>query len=212
MFTGIITSQAVLKARKEKSNQVQLTFELIGPVFKLKPGESLALDGTCVTVTHFSGRRFWVDLIPETLRSTTLGRREAGQRVNVERSLRLGDSVDGHWVTGHVDGVGAIRKIERRGENFRLHIEAPADIIRLLVEKGSIAVDGISFTVQGIAKRCFIIGVTPHTYRATTLPLKRVGESVNLETDLFAKFVKKFIETRKQNTPLKIKTLQAKGF
>lgn len=194
MFTGIIHSQAVLREKKKYRGQIQLVFEILGKNSPFQRGESVAVDGVCVTVASFRGKKFSADLIPETLRSTTLGSLSVGKRVNVERSLRVGDAVGGHWVTGHVDGVGSIRKIERREKSFRLQIEAPTDIIRRLVLKGSVAVDGISFTLQEIRDRAFIVGVTPHTFRVTTLQWKRVGDGVNLEGDLFAKLAEHFLK------------------
>lgn len=193
MFTGIIQSQAVLREKKKSRNQLRLTFEVLGRNSSLHRGESVAVDGVCVTVSSFRGKKFSADLIPETLRSATLGNLSRGERVNVERSLRLGDAVGGHWVTGHVDAVGFIRKIKRRQASFRLQIEAPADIIRRLVKKGSVAIDGISFTVQEIGKRSFEVGVIPETLRKTTLQWKRVGGRVNLEVDYFAKLVQHFL-------------------
>lgn len=193
MFTGIIPSQAVLRERKRNRNQLRLTFEILGRNSSFHRGESVAVDGVCVTVSSFQGKKFSADLIPETLRSTTLGSLSRGERVNVERALRLGDAVGGHWVTGHVDTIGFIRKVKRRQANFRLQIEAPADIIRRLVKKGSVAIDGISFTVQEIGKRSFEVGVIPETLRKTTLQWKRVGGRVNLEVDYFSKLVQHFL-------------------
>jgi len=196
MFTGIIEAQAVLRERKKNRSRLRLTFEFSKPD-RFRKGESVAVEGVCLTVTDFSGRRFSADVIPETVRSTTLGRLRIGQSVNVERPLRMGDRVGGHWVTGHVDGVGRIRKKEKREAGLRLQIEAPADIIRLLVEKGSIAIDGISFTLQGIQKDSFTVGVTPRTARVTTLGQKQVGDSVNLENDLFIKSTERILSRRR---------------
>lgn len=212
MFTGIIESQAVLREVKKFKTGSGLAFEWIGPKPRFRVGESIALDGACLTVTRFRGPRFWVDLIPETLHSTTLGRLTPDRRVNVERSLRVGDPLGGHWVTGHVDGVGLIRKFERLGTNFSLQIEASPDIIRPLVEKGSVAIDGISFTLQEVRRRSFVVGVIPQTYRVTTLKGKRVGDPVNLEADLFAKLVQKFLSNHHQASSLKEKYLREQGF
>lgn len=211
MFTGIIESQAVLREKQNGRIHSRLTFEQGGKHYPLKQGESVAIDGVCVTVTSCRGKKFTVDLIPETLRSTTLGRISKSQRVNMERSLRVGDTLGGHWVTGHVDGIGVIRKMERRGENFRLQIEAPPDIIRRLVDKGSVAIDGISFTLQEIRAQFFVVGVIPHTFRVTTLKWKRVGDRVNLEVDLLAKLVQRFLSGIR-TTSLKEKDLRRQGF
>ena len=240
MFTGIITNRGVLREKKKQKGQVRLMFQIVGRTFPLRLGESIAVDGVCLTAedapgwpgvsgavpapraggrakrgpltaTKFRKKIFYADLIPETLSSTTLGNLKTGQRVNLERSLRVGDSLGGHWVTGHVDGVGSIRKWEREGESFRLQIGASDAIIRSLIAKGSIAVDGISFTVQAIRTDSLIVGVTPHTYRQTTLQWKRPGDPVNLEVDFFAKLVQRFLKGN-QTTSLRVRDLKRQGF
>ena len=211
MFTGIIESQAVLMERKKAGRGMRLGFHLLGKKMRFRRGESVAVDGACLTISDFRGRNFAVDVIPETFRSTTLGGLESGQRVNLERALRLGDRLGGHFVSGHIDGMGRVQKMECRGKNFRLQISVGADIIRRLIGKGSIAIDGISFTLQEIQKKFFVVGVTPHTFRATTLPWKRVGDAVNLETDYVAKLVHHFLLRRGRNR-LTEKALKRQGF
>lgn len=198
MFTGIIESQAVLTGRKVSRRGAQLTFQVLGRGGRLRRGESVAVNGACLTVTGSRGKNFSADLISETLKATTLGKLSKGERVNFERSLRSGDRLGGHWVTGHVDGVGWIQKMERRGLGLRLKIKAPADIMPFLVAKGSIAVDGVSFTLQEIGRQSFILGVTPHTYRTTTLQFKRITSPVNLEIDLFARLVRRFLSRKRR--------------
>ena len=198
MFTGIIESQAVLTGRKVFKRGARLTFQVLGRRTRFRRGESVALDGVCLTLTNFRGKNFSADLISETIKATTLGKLSPGVRVNFERSLRAGDRVGGHWVTGHVDGMGRIQKMERRGRGLRLKIKAPADIMRFLVSKGSIAVDGISFTLQKVGRRSFVLGVTPHTYRTTSLQFKRTGSAVNLEIDLFARLVRRFLSNKRR--------------
>lgn len=193
MFTGIIESQVVLKQKKKRSRGARLIFSLLNGRGDFRLGESVAVDGTCLTVSSFLGKEFSADLIPETLHSTTLNKMRVGEEANFEKALRVGDSLGGHWVTGHVDGVGIIQKIEKRGGNFCLQIKAPIDIIPRLVKKGSVAVDGVSLTLQEISGRDFAVGITPHTYRVTTLREKRVGDPVNLEVDLFSKLVEHFL-------------------
>lgn len=192
MFTGIIESQAILREKERLLRQTRLTFEVFTRRPNFRIGESVAVDGVCVTITAFRGKKFSVDLIPETLRSTSFKGLRIGQKVNFERALRVGDRLGGHWVSGHVDGVGRIRKIVHRHGNFLFQIEAPSSLLRQLVTKGSVAVDGISFTVQEIKERYFVIGVIPHTYRVTTLQSKKEGDFVNLEIDFFAKLVQHF--------------------
>ncbi len=191
MFTGIIQTQAVLKDKKKNRNQIRLTFELAKP-YRFRKGESVAVDGVCLTVTDFKGRKFSADVIPETLASTTLGNLDVSQKVNIEHPLRVGDALGGHWVTGHVDGVGRIQKKTKQARGLSLQITAPADIIKLLIPKGSVSIDGISFTVQKIQNGSFAVGLIPHTARVTTLGHKQVGEFVNLENDLLVKSIQRF--------------------
>jgi len=196
MFTGIIENQAVLERKSRNGSEGKFRFRILGPSRHFRRGESVALDGVCLTVSNFRGKGFSVDLLPETLQSTTLGGLSVGERVNVERELRLGDGMGGHWVMGHVDGVGTLQRIERRKDSFRLQIQASLDIMRRLVRKGSVAVDGISFTLQEVRKRSFVIGVTPHTFRVAALQWKRPGDQVNLEVDLMARLVEHFLSKR----------------
>jgi riboflavin synthase len=211
MFTGIIETQAVLREKKNQGGQVRLTFEVLGRSSPFRLGESVALDGVCLTVSWFKGKKFSADVIPETLQSTALGSLEAGGRVNFERSLRAGDRVGGHFVAGHVDGVGTVESIERRRKSFQFRFKSPPLILENLVPKGSIAIDGVSFTVQEAGKRFFTVGVTPHTFRETTLQWKRRGSPVNLEVDLFAKLVRHYLKDRRSER-LKVKVLRRQGF
>ena len=211
MFTGIITSQGVLRRKESSKKGARLTLEALGRTPPFRLGQSVAVDGVCVTVAAFRGKKFSVDLIEETLCSTTLGGLSTGGRVNLERALRMGDEVGGHWVTGHVDGVGMIQKIERQAEGLHLEIAAPPEILRRLVLKGSVAIDGVSFTVQEVRRNSFRVGVTPHTFQVTTLPLKREGSRVNLEADLFIKFAEQFF-SKKKRPSFTAKALQAQGF
>lgn len=211
MFTGIIESLAVLRERKKSHREMRLSFELAGKSRSFRLGESVAVDGVCLTVSGCRGKKFSADLIPETLRSTTLGGLAGGEPVNIERALRVGDPLGGHWVTGHVDGVGRIQKIGRGPAGLCLHVSAPPEILRLLIPKGSIAVDGISFTLQEIRKDAFVIGITPHTYRVTTLRWKKAGDRVNLENDVLAKWVH-HPNGQKRVTSLKLRDLRKNGF
>ena len=211
MFTGIITGQAVLREKKKTKRENRFTFELLAKHHRFQLGKSIAVDGVCLTVSAFKGNSFQADLIRETLQSTTLGKLDVGQRVNIEHPLRVGDRLGGHWVTGHVDGEGKIIHIYRQSKELKLNVRAPASIIRLIVKKGSIAIDGISFTIQQIEGRSFMVGVTPHTYRATTLPWKREGDSVNLENDLLMKSARQ-LTVNGHGSFLKERELRRNGF
>lgn len=180
----------------------------------MKAGESIAVDGVCLTAVKAGPKNFEADVIDETLRATRLGRLKAGDRVNLERSLRAGDLIGGHFVTGHVNGTGIIRKIERRGANYALQIQAPADIIQSLAVKGSIALDGISLTVQAIRANTFKVAIIPLTLRETALKRKKKGDGVNLEIDLTRRYLKDLM-TLPVFSPaprLTLKQLKSQGF
>jgi len=157
-------------------------------------GESIAVSGACMTVTRVRGTTFTVDVSPESLRCTTLGALRPGGRVNLERSLRLSDRLSGHLVFGHVDAVGELRSITREGDGALFRFGVPASLARYLVEKGSVAVDGISLTVFGCTARSFTVAVIPHTLAATTLRDRRPGDSVNLESDMLARYVEQVVD------------------
>lgn len=211
MFAGIVRSQGVLRKKESVRQKMRLTFEVLSKPWHFDLGESIAVSGVCLTVAAFRGKKFSADLIQETLQSTTLGDLQPGEHVNLEPALRMGDEIGGHWVTGHVDGVGIIRKIEKRKGDLQLRIQAPDDLIGRFIPKGSVAIDGISFTLQEIYDDSFSVGVTPHTFKVTHLPFKREDSHVNLEVDLFAKLVEHFLLKRK--TPsFSVKALQTQGF
>jgi len=155
---------------------------------RLAIGESIAVSGACMTVTTARGGTFTMDVSPESLRRTTLGRLRPGARVNLERSLRLSDRLSGHLVFGHVDGIGTLRDVTPVGEGARYRFSVPPGLGRFLVEKGSIAVDGISLTVFECSTRAFTVAVIPHTLAMTTLHQRVPGDPVNLETDMLARY------------------------
>jgi riboflavin synthase len=156
-------------------------------------GDSIAIDGVCLTVVSAEGGRLAFDVVPETLARTALGRLEPGSGVNVEPSLRAGDALGGHYVQGHVDGVGTVRSVEPEGDGRRVWFDAPAEVLRYVVEKGSIAVQGTSLTVAGLDDGGFAVALIPHTLEATTLGGLKPGDRVNLETDVLAKYVEKLV-------------------
>jgi riboflavin synthase len=189
MFTGIIEGIGTVTAvgRRGAGGWVECDAGALAAGLRL--GDSVATDGACLTVTALSGARFTADLSTETLRRTTLGRLRIGSRVNLERSVRLGDRLGGHLVTGHVDAVGQIAARTSRGAWETLRIRYPAALAPLLVPKGSVAVDGISLTVAALAGTALDIALIPHTIRETALIEKRPGSAVNLEADLVGKYV-----------------------
>jgi riboflavin synthase len=159
-------------------------------------GDSVSIDGCCLTVVDGDRRTLGFDAVPETLARTTLGRLQPGDRVNVEPALRAGEPLGGHYVQGHVDGVGRVRSVEDEGEGCRVWVDAPPEVLRYCVEKGSIAVDGVSLTVAGVDEAGFAVALVPHTLAATTLGSLAAGEEVNLEADVLAKYVEKLARIR----------------
>ncbi len=196
MFTGIIEATARTLRVEAKGGGTRLTLEAAVPLPRLALGESIAIDGACLTVTSFRGRRFTVEVSPETLRRTTLGRLRAGGRVNLERALRLGDRLGGHVVLGHVDGVGRIESITPDRDWMLYRFRAPKDLAPYLVEKGSVAVDGVSLTLFACRGTSFTVALIPHTLRNTTLGTRRPGDAVNLEADILLKQIAAMLRSR----------------
>lgn len=190
MFTGIIENQGIVFKREERGGQVRFGFRFQKKEKSLKIGDSIAVSGVCLTAVRVGPGDFEVDVVRQTLEATTLGALGLKGRVNLERSLKIGDGLGGHFVTGHIDGRGTIIKIEKRKKNTTLFLTASKDIISLLADKGSVACDGISLTVQKVRGSVFQIAVIPHTLRVTTLGIKRVGSDVNLEVDIVARYLR----------------------
>jgi len=183
-----VVGQGVVQERKNAGEQVRFLFRFLKSPGDLKLGESIAVNGVCLTVSAKASKGFWVDVVAETLKATTLGSLTPGCRVNLERSLRFGDRMGGHFVTGHVDGTGRILKITREGRNVSFDLEVSAGIRKFIVPKGSIAMDGISLTVQAARGKHFSIALIPHTLQVTNLGSKRAGDNVNVEVDLLARY------------------------
>src|SRR5208282_4412519 len=197
MFTGIVEEAGIVERIKPAAKSVELTVRANATGRGLKPGGSLAVNGCCLTAVKVSTRgKFKLvqfDLLRETWRRTNLQFAKAGSLVNLERPLRASGEFGGHFVTGHIDGVGKIIRWERTGQDHVLDITAPPEVMRYVVFKGSVAVDGISLTVAGVDKKSFRIWIIPHTYEITTLRERKVGDAVNLEADLLGKYVEKFL-------------------
>jgi riboflavin synthase len=173
-------------------------------------GDSISVNGTCLTVVEIKAKTLAFDLSDETLRSTNLGKLRIKDRVNLEPSLRLDAKLGGHFVTGHIDGVGTIRSKSAAGDVYKIVIEAGEDIMRFLVEKGSVAVDGISLTVVDVLPKGFSIVIIPHTAKLTTIGFKGPGDTVNIEVDILGKYVSKFL--RKGNDSGLMRALSEEGF
>ena len=196
MFTGIIEEMGVVKTVTKGMSGTGLTILAKGVLEGLTIGDSMTVNGVCQTVVGFDPTQFTVDVSPETLKVTTLGMVKAGDPVNLERAMRLSDRLGGHLVSGHVDGVGTVRDRAQDANAIQMTIAAPHEILKLCVLKGSIAVDGISLTINEVTAQGFRVTIIPHTAKVTTLGVKQVGDPVNLETDLIGKFVERLLRER----------------
>ena len=200
MFTGIVEETGVVERIERTARSIELTVRMDLCGRGLKPGASLAVNGCCLTVVKTQGQgkrrlaRF--DLLRETWERTNLQFTKPGSLVNLERPLRTDGELGGHFVTGHIDGLGTITRWERQGQDHVLDIAAPSDVMRYVVFKGSVAVDGISLTVAGVNKKGFRIWIIPHTYEVTALRERKIGDAVDLEADLLGKYVEKFLAGR----------------
>ncbi|MGD9696905.1 MAG: riboflavin synthase [Thermoleophilia bacterium] len=189
MFTGLIEEGGRVLEVRPGGGGARLRIGASEVLGGLAIGDSVAVNGACLTVVELDGDGFAVDAVAETLRRTALGALAAGDRVNLERPMRLGDRLDGHIVQGHVDGVGTVRSIRPEGESAVLEIAPPAALLRYVVEKGSITVDGVSLTVAARLADAFTVALIPHTMAVTTLGPGAEGRAVNLEVDVVAKYV-----------------------
>ena len=195
MFTGIVRELGrVISA--EIGSGLALVVEAPESAVGLSVGDSLSVNGVCLTAAAIDGARVSLHAVPETLVRSTLGGLSAGDSVNLEPALRAGEPLGGHYVQGHVDAVGRVQSVEAEGDGLRVFVEAPEELLRYVVEKGSIAVDGVSLTVAELAADAFAVALVPHTLAATTLSALAPGREVNLEIDILAKYVERLLETR----------------
>jgi riboflavin synthase len=188
MFTGIISNQGIVRNKTQSGRQIRFRFRFLKPEKNLKAGESIAINGVCLTVAQRTSREFEADVVHATLKATSLGNLVTGSRVNLERALCYGDRLGGHFISGHVDAVGNIARIEKLGKNEIWTIQAPPSVMRYVALKGSIAVDGISLTIQKVGRSDFQVALIPHTLKTTNLENKKAGGAVNLEADLLARY------------------------
>ena len=199
MFTGIIEGLGTITAARPSGSGRRLVltsdFDLTGT----KIGDSLAVNGACLTAVQLAGRRFEVDVSPESLAKTALGAARAGERVNLERALRLSDRIDGHLVSGHIDGTGTIDDRQTAGNAILVTVAVPEALTRYMIVKGSVAVDGVSLTINAVEPARFTVSVIPYTSHLTTIGLKKTGDAVNIETDMIGKYVEKFITSKPES-------------
>lgn len=198
MFTGIIEELGSVEKTEIKSRSGRLFIKGKETAMGIQIGDSVAVNGVCLTVTAVNGSVFTVEVMKETLNRTNLSALERGMPVNLERALRFGDRLGGHFVTGHVDGVGIIRSMYLVENATVIKIACPPEVLKYTVVKGSIAVDGISLTVVDVGD-VISVSIIPHTLRATTLGKKRPGDTVNLETDMIAKYIEKLLKPQMSN-------------
>ena len=194
MFTGIVegvgTVNKISKITKNRS-AIEMTIDLGKQVKGLKIGQSVALNGVCLTATKISKSKCIFEMIEETTKKTDLGNLKVGGVVNIERSLKAGDRLEGHFVLGHVDGVGKIKKIVKKPKEVQVYFEVPKNLAKYVVKKGSIAIDGISLTVVDIKKTLASVSLIPHTIQITNFHTKKVGDKINIETDILGKYILK---------------------
>lgn len=215
MFTGLIEEvgivQSVIKGVKSAKINISANKILEG----IKVGDSISTNGVCLTVTEFDHKGFSVDVMPETMRRSNLKNLKHGSKVNLERALKLGDRLGGHMVAGHIDGVGIIRAFEEEDNATWVTIEASRDILKYVVNKGSIAIDGTSLTVAYVDDRILKVSIIPLTSDETTLLTKQIGEEVNLECDMIGKYIEKLLAFKEEAAPNKtidINFLRENGF
>jgi len=194
MFTGIVQGVGTVRAIDQRGGDVTLLFDT-GKVSLtgIAIGDSIAVSGACLTATRIDGSTFTADVSRETLDLTTLGHCVVGARVNLEMALRAGQALGGHYVTGHVDGVGRLLSRHDDARSVRMEFQVPAELARYIARKGSICIDGVSLTVNGAAGERFDVNLVPHTLAATTLGDLRVGNRVNLEIDIIARYVERMM-------------------
>jgi riboflavin synthase len=193
MFTGLVEGLGTVRSLSPQGNAVELAIAPPAEVNEAAQiGESVAINGCCLTVVRSNRHEWSFQAGAETLSRTNLGALKPGDRVNIERSLRVGDRLGGHFVQGHVDGLGRVDRIHRDGEWVNMHFSIPSSLARQMVVKGSVAVDGVSLTLVTVDAESFSVALIPHTLDVTTLGSRRVGDSVNLETDIIGKYLEKF--------------------
>jgi riboflavin synthase len=190
MFTGIVLAKGRLASIAERGGDLELGVEAAGLDWaRVNLGDSIAVQGVCLTVTRKQGASFFADVSRETMAKSTLGKLKAGSGVNLEPSLRAGDALGGHMVSGHVDALGRLRKIAEDARSRRMEFELPADLMRFVAPKGSICIDGVSLTVNKVEGLLFDVNIIPHTLKETTLGELRIGDEVNIEIDVIARYL-----------------------
>jgi riboflavin synthase len=193
VFTGLIRERGRVAAVERRADGVRIRLEAPRTAEGAAVGDSVSINGCCLTVTVVEDGAISFDAVPETVRRSSLGDLAPGNEVNLEPALRAGEPLGGHYVQGHVDGVGRVRAIDPEGDGLRVWFETPPELLRYLVDKGSVAVDGVSLTVAALDDRGFAVALVPHTLAETTLGDLEPGDAVNLEVDVLAKYVERLV-------------------
>ncbi|MCF7926645.1 MAG: riboflavin synthase [Candidatus Izimaplasma sp.] len=212
MFTGIIEETGTIKQIKKQQNSLRLTISAKEVLKQTKIGDSIATNGVCLTVTDLTKTTFSVDVMYETLNRTNIHSLTTGDFLNLERALTLNSRLGGHMVSGHIDGLGTIQSIKKDGIARLISIHTDKDILKYIIKKGSVAIDGISLTVVDVTDSFFIISIIPHTIQETNLSQKRVSDKVNIECDLIGKYVEKLITTDNPKSSLTKELLKNYGY
>ncbi len=215
MFTGIVEEIGIIKGINKGAESASITIGAKNILEDVKLGDSIATNGVCLTVTHFTKDSFTVDVMPETMRKSSLSNISIGSKVNLERALKLSDRLGGHIVSGHIDGTGVIKEFKKEDNAVWISIEAHEEILKYIINKGSIAIDGVSLTVAYVDKKMFKVSIIPHTGEETTLLNKKIGDKVNLECDLIEKYVERlsgFNSKEENKSPLDLNFLSEHGF
>ncbi|MCD6181552.1 MAG: riboflavin synthase [Candidatus Cloacimonetes bacterium] len=211
MFTGIVEETGTLIASNTSGGNTRFTFQCEKILADVKLGDSIAVNGLCLTVNRFSQNTFCTDVMPVTLGKSCFTHIKPGDKVNLERALRMSDRLGGHLVTGHIDGVGTVIAMEHQQNTLILDIRPEAEQMAAVIPEGSVCINGISLTVASLQSDHFRVSLIPHTYAATAMPYLQVGDTVNLETDIIGKYVHHFLHTDNQKT-LSLEILNKYGF
>lgn len=215
MFTGIVESQGRIKSLSRTARGATLVIDTALDLSDSAVGDSIAVDGCCLTATRLAKHSFTAEMSNETLARTSLGGRRVGHPVNLERALKLGDRLGGHMVQGHVDGTGVLRRIVDNGDGWDYHVGGlSADLVDQLVEKGSVTMDGVSLTINGVTADGFHVTLIPHTRLITTLGARQIGDTVNIETDIVGKYIVSLARRGRltANAGLTLQKLEEHGF
>jgi len=217
MFTGLIEEVGEITSVTRKGNSAQITVKAPEILKESKIGDSISTNGVCLTVTEKTSNTYTVDVMPETMNRSNLKNLKYGSKVNIERALKVGNRLDGHMVSGHVDGIGKISNYRKEDNAVWITLNTDKTLLKYIIEKGSIAIDGTSLTVAYVDEKSFKVSIIPHTADETTLLDKKIGDEVNLECDMVGKYIEKFLnfdkeESKNSNTGLNEEFLKNNGF